>query len=85
MPNDMPPLDCATALQELWDYLDEELTVDRMQDIRTHLHKCSPCLSHAEFAEQFLDALRRSRDERLCPHETRLRVMMTLRSAGFRS
>lgn len=83
MPSEMPSVDCATALQELWDYLDEELTVDRMHAIRSHLHKCSPCLSHAEFAGQFLEALHKSRHERLCPKETRLRVMMTLRSAGY--
>lgn len=83
MPEETLAVDCATALRELWDYLDEELTTDRMHAIRTHLHKCGPCLSHADFAGQFLDTLRRSRDERLCPHETRLRVMLTLRQAGF--
>ena len=52
MPNELPqtPIDCSTALQELWDYLDGELNVERMQAIRGHLTRCGHCLDHAEFA-----------------------------------
>lgn len=83
MPDQVPAIDCAIALRQLWDYLDDELTADRMLVIRGHLLKCRHCLQHAEFAEQFLAALAKSRDERTCPHEVRARVMTSLRSAGF--
>ena len=33
MPEHASPIDCLTAVRQLWDYLDEELTAERMQVI----------------------------------------------------
>lgn len=54
----MPPmLDCNAVMRQLWDFLDEELTPDRMDAIREHLALCRPCQSHMDFERAFLDAL----------------------------
>lgn len=85
MPDEPPQsqIDCSTAIQELWDYLDGELNAERMQAIRRHLNKCGHCLGHAEFAEFFLEALRKTREDCPCPAEVRAHVMVTLRAAGY--
>ena len=32
-------IDCRSAVQKLWDYLDEELTPERMDAVREHLER----------------------------------------------
>jgi len=83
MPNDTRDIDCLTAVRQLWDYLDEELTDQRMDTVRRHLVRCERCLPHHDFARHFLDAVRATRDERLMPAELRARVMQLLAEAGF--
>jgi anti-sigma factor (TIGR02949 family) len=78
-------IDCSMAVRQLWDYLDEELTDDRMAAVRAHLAICVHCLSHAEFGERFLAAVQHTRDLQLCPAEVRARVMASLRAEGFLS
>jgi mycothiol system anti-sigma-R factor len=41
--------DCQEALQELYVFLDGELTVDKREHIRVHLEDCNPCLEHYDF------------------------------------
>lgn len=84
MPDEMPPDDCLTAVQQLWDFLDEELTAERMTAVRQHLRDCSHCLPHAEFAERFLAALHETRDDCPCPTVVRQKVMESLRTAGMK-
>jgi len=63
MPNEVRPIDCRIAMQRLWDFLDEELTEDRMAEVRRHLDTCEQCLPHHEFAQRFLKAMRIAVDE----------------------
>lgn len=76
-------IDCLTAVRQLWDYLDEELSEERIAEVRQHLHRCERCLPHHDFAVQFLHALHAVRHERLMPREARLRVLARLADAGF--
>ena len=85
MPNDVPGIDCRTAVQQLWDYLDQELTEDRMAVVRHHLETCERCLPHRDFGQRFLDALRATREEHLMPPEVKARVMELLAAAGYSS
>jgi anti-sigma factor (TIGR02949 family) len=78
-------IDCSTAIAELWDYLDQELTAERMEAIRLHLDRCAACLPHMLFAERFLDSLRRCRGEGPMPEELRLAVIARLRREGLTS
>ena len=56
--------DCNDALQELYEFLDGELTEDRRAHIHQHLTDCSPCLEAFDFqAELRLVIAHRCRDE----------------------
>ena len=83
MPNEIPTVDCRSAMQQLWDYVDAELTPERMAAIQQHLTECAHCLPHAEFAARFLAALHRTREDRRCPQEVRAKVISSLRAAGL--
>jgi anti-sigma factor (TIGR02949 family) len=76
-------INCAEAMRQLWDYLDAELTLERMGEVQRHLEKCAPCLQHSRFEARFLEALAASREARSCPREVRERVLATLKAAGF--
>lgn len=75
--------DCERAMRQLWDYLDEELTDERMSDVREHLMSCSRCLPHHDFERAFLQALASTRGDHVMPPELRGRVLGALRQAGF--
>ncbi|MGH7458433.1 MAG: zf-HC2 domain-containing protein [Longimicrobiaceae bacterium] len=55
-------VDCAQVMEELWAYLDGELSADRMAEIDAHLEKCAPCFSEYDFRHAFLTFLRRNRE-----------------------
>ena len=40
---------CEEALQELYTFLDGELTVEKREHIRVHLDDCNPCLEAYDF------------------------------------
>ena len=77
------PIDCDRAMRQLFDYLDEELTAERMREVREHLISCSRCLPHHDFEKAFLQALANTRGEHVMPPELRGRVLGALRLAGF--
>ena len=41
--------ECQEALQELYTFLDGELTVEKREHIRVHLDDCNPCLERYDF------------------------------------
>jgi mycothiol system anti-sigma-R factor len=41
--------DCQEALEELYTFLDGELTVEKREHIRHHLDDCNPCLGAFDF------------------------------------
>ena len=85
MPDETPLIDCRTAVQQLWDYLDDELDDQRMVEVRHHLLSCKSCLPHAEFGRRFIQALSRARERHVMPSEVRSQVMSALAEAGFSS
>ena len=82
-PRDVPDIDCRTAVSQLWNYLDQELTEDRLAMVRQHLERCERCLPHHDFGKRFLEALRATREEQVMPPQVRSRVMELLAGAGF--
>jgi len=83
MPDEPRVIDCREAVRQLWDYLDEELTEDRMAEVRNHLDHCQSCLPHHDFGRRFLDALHAGRRRQLMPDQVRSHVMSALAGAGF--
>ncbi len=76
-------IDCEGAKRQLWDYLDGELTPERMTAIRAHLHACRPCACREGFERAFLQALATARADATAPPALRERVLSLLRDAGF--
>ena len=83
MPDEIRAIDCRTAVQKLWDYLDAELDDQRMSEVRQHLETCRHCLPHAQFGTRFLKALSSARDRHVMPPAVRAQVMAALGDAGF--
>lgn len=76
-------MDCLDVVRQLWDYLDGELTDDRMEAIRTHLAACRTCYPYYDFERTFLDAVAATRREQPAPNMVRRKVLAKLRQAGF--
>ena len=78
-----PMLDCHSVMRQLWDYLDGELTPDRMEDLREHLKMCERCQPHARFEQTFLDALATVRREHSDPDRVARKVREALKARGY--
>ncbi|MDR1295269.1 MAG: mycothiol system anti-sigma-R factor [Bifidobacteriaceae bacterium] len=74
-PEAMPegPVDCREAMSHLYRYIDNEMTLDELERMRTHLEKCSECHYEMITAQDLRRLLRRSCIER-APNELRKRV-----------
>ena len=77
------PVDCKAALQQLWDFLDGELTPDRIEAIRHHIEICSRCFPHYDFEKAFLEALASTKPECRAPERLRAKLEAALKNAGF--
>ncbi len=69
--------DCTETLQELYEYLDGELTDDKRQHIEQHLNDCSPCYEAFDF-EAELRMVIRKRCAETVPEELRQRIARAL-------
>ncbi|MFL5575198.1 MAG: zf-HC2 domain-containing protein [Gemmatimonadaceae bacterium] len=76
-------LDCDAVMRQLWDYLDGELTEERMEAIRAHVAVCARCYPQYEFERTFLAALARARREHSDYDGLHSRVMSALRDEGL--
>ena len=76
-------VDCRTAMRQLWDYLDAELTPARMEGVRRHLDKCRSCYPQYDFEKAFLEAIASCKEQRCASAELRARIISSLREAGF--
>lgn len=76
-------LDCTAAMRHLWDFLDEELSDDRMNAMRRHLECCQRCWPHYDFERAFLATVSRVGAKRGCPEAVRRQVLEALRDEGF--
>jgi anti-sigma factor (TIGR02949 family) len=79
----MPMLDCSDVMRQLWDYLDHELTPDRMHAVAAHLAVCHRCYPQYDFERAFLGALKGARDNGRAPPALRDRVVAALREEGL--
>lgn len=78
-----PMLDCESVMRQLWDYLDRELSPERMEALRVHLEMCKRCYPHYEFERAFLDAVAASAREHSDPDRLRLKLVAALRAEGL--
>ncbi len=78
-----PMLDCDSVMRQLWDYLDGELTPERMSQIRAHIEVCKRCFPQYEFERSFLDALAARRRQHSDLERLRTTLMAALYERGF--
>jgi anti-sigma factor (TIGR02949 family) len=78
-----PMLDCGAVMRQLWDYLDGELSPERMDAIREHIKMCDRCHPHAEFERTFLAALAAARRQHSNPAQLAGRVRAALVARGY--
>lgn len=79
-----PMLSCDEVVQQLWDYLDHELTPERMAEIAAHLSMCNRCFPHYDFERAFLRAVREAVGKgQPAPPQLRERVITALRAEGL--
>lgn len=81
---DTGDVDCEAVMRQLWDYLDGELTTDRMHAIEQHVHMCERCGRHVEFERDFLAAVARSRPDTPEVETLKGRVLAALHAEGYR-
>ena len=82
-PADEPMIDCETAMQQLWDYLDGQLDVRAEAAVRAHMDRCSHCFPHAQFGELVLKAVAEQRRAPTDSPSLRTRVLERLRLEGY--
>ncbi len=76
-------LDCNAVIRQLWDYLDAELTPERMEQIRAHLAVCQRCFPQYQFERSFLDVLASTRSDHPAIGQLRDRVLAALKGEGL--
>lgn len=69
--------DCRETLQELYGYLDGELTEEGRDHIRSHLDDCSPCLAAFDFQAELRMVVRNRCVDRV-PDALRERIARAL-------
>lgn len=79
----MKAIDCTSAMRQLFDYLDGELTDARMKAVAAHVQECRSCYPHYDFEKLLLGTLRTLKEERAAPAELRRRVLDALRSESL--
>ena len=79
----IPMLDCESVMRQLWDYLDGELTPDRMAAMRAHLALCQRCHPQYEFERAFLDAVAATARAHSDPDRLRVRLTEALEARGL--
>jgi anti-sigma factor (TIGR02949 family) len=78
-----PMLDCDAVMRQLWDYLDGELSPERMRAIEEHVKMCGRCSPQVEFERTFLKALEAARLDVANEGSLRDRVLAQLRTRGY--
>jgi anti-sigma factor (TIGR02949 family) len=77
-------LDCTSVMRQLWDFLDGELSADKMEAISAHLSMCAQCQPQAEFERSFLNAMSQAQREHSNPGGLSSRVRDALYGQGFK-
>ena len=76
-------LNCDDVMRQLWDYLDGELTVERMEAVKAHLAVCHRCFPQYEFEREYLRLLAGLRREHPDLAALRSGLLASLKRAGF--
>jgi len=70
-------VDCAQAIDQLFEFLDAEIDNERGDLIRVHLASCEQCLAEYDVVDHIKALVKRSCDER-APDELHVRIRTQL-------
>jgi mycothiol system anti-sigma-R factor len=70
-------LSCEQVLQDIWSYLDRELTEADLSHVQKHLDLCRACFSRIEFERLLRDAMR-TKTNHCCPEKVKARIKKIL-------
>ena len=71
-------MNCRECIEQLYPYLDRELTPDLEKEIKQHLAGCPPCDDHFDFETLFLKFVRARCRAQGAPPELRQRILREL-------
>lgn len=74
---------CEEAVQALWEYLDGELTAERVLLVREHLDTCTGCHGLFTFEGAFIRTVADLISREVDVTNLRSRVVQTLRAQGY--
>lgn len=75
-------LDCTTAIDQLYEYLDGQCGEVDAQTIKSHIDGCSPCLDAFDFHAELQDMVQ-SRCQSEMPDGLRAKVLGALKDLEF--
>lgn len=70
---------CIDALEQVYDYLNGELTEEQAAVIRVHLEACPPCLRHYALEQAVKRLIGRSCCEERAPETLRIQIVTRIR------
>jgi anti-sigma factor (TIGR02949 family) len=76
---------CADVVRHLWDYLDDQLTPDGAERLKTHMASCEKCRGYSDYQACFLEAVARLRAQFDAPESLRAKLAERLKSEGCSS
>lgn len=82
-PHRMAHIPCHDVIRSVWDYLDDEIDLERKEQIRDHLAVCDHCRDHYGFERAFLRSLGRLLDTDDDRTPLRARIESALAAQGY--
>jgi mycothiol system anti-sigma-R factor len=73
---------CADVVRHLWDYLDDQLTPDGAERLRSHMASCATCRGYSDYQSCFLEAVAKLRAQHDAPGSLRAKLAEGLKSEG---
>ncbi|MBI4503176.1 MAG: mycothiol system anti-sigma-R factor [Gemmatimonadetes bacterium] len=67
-------LECTEVVENLYGYLDEELTAEVKAAVRAHISQCPDCFDHCQFERAFLRFLEARSRAQNAPPELKKRI-----------
>lgn len=67
-------IDCSEVLDDIYEYLHQEMDPARVEEIRQHLNECSPCLEQYGLEEAVREVLLRSCSCQTAPESLRVSI-----------
>ena len=72
---------CDQAMERLHQYVDRELTVVELSEVRTHLEDCPPCQRHFDFEERLKVLVHRNACPEKAPSQLLTRILGSIKQA----